>query len=138
MLMLRIRAKHFPRGWSFVQGARCVPILVGVPLTGILNTQAHKAGFYLSFVFVILGRVSSSTVSARCQHVSGCLTLLSSPGAVTLFFMDCWAGRHRHRHHKYCEGREAGQAGASEAAIEPENLSQRLSGEAVTSGVLQF
>ena len=68
MLTLRIRAKHFPRGWSFVQGARCVPILVGVPLTGLLNTQAHKAGFYLSFVFVILGRVSSSTVSARCQH----------------------------------------------------------------------
>ena len=132
MLILRIRAKHFPRGWSFVQGARCVPILLGVPLTGILNTQAHKAGFYLSFVFVILGRVS--TVSAWCQDgvrmVSGCLTLRLSPGAVTLFFMDFWKGRHRHRHDKYCEGREAGQAGASEAAIEPENLSQRLSGEA--------
>ena len=64
--------------------------------------------------------------------VSGCLTLRLPPGAVTLFFMDFWKGRHRHRHDKYCEGREAGQAGASEAAIEPENLSQRLSGEGIS------
>ena len=58
----RIRAKHFPRGWSFVQGARCLPILIGVPITGYLNTSSvnNKAGYYFSFLFVILGEYSST------------------------------------------------------------------------------
>ena len=101
MNISRIRAKNFPRGWSFVQGARCVPILLGVPATGYLNLHSDnkKAGYYLSFVFVILG-------------------------AVTLFFMDFWKGRHHHRHDKYCEGN---LNSSDNLIIEPENLSQKLS-----------
>ena len=55
----RIRAKNFPRGWSFVQGVRCVPLLVGAPLTGYINIRSGntRAGYYLSFVFVILGNI---------------------------------------------------------------------------------
>lgn len=80
----KIRAKHFPRGWSFVQGARCFPILFGVPLTGYLNIHSgnKKAGYYMSFIFVILG-------------------------AVILFFMDFWKKRHhKHDRNQYCEIRE--------------------------------
>ena len=63
----RIRAKHFPRGWSFVQGVRCVPILVGVPLTGYINLRSGntKAGYYLSFVFVILGNILSGAAETK-------------------------------------------------------------------------
>ena len=40
-----------------MQGSRFVPLLVGVPLTGYINIRSGntKAGYYLSFVFVILG-----------------------------------------------------------------------------------
>ena len=84
-----------------MQGARCVPILLGVPATGYLNLHSgnKKAGYYLSFVFVILG-------------------------AVTLFFMDFWKSRHHHRHDKYCEGN---LNSSDNLIIEPENLSQKLS-----------
>ena len=103
MFSCRIRAKHFPRGWSFVQGAHGLPILLGASITGYLNGYAEnrKAGYYLSFVFVILG-------------------------AVTLFFMDYWKNRHRHKHDKYCEVQRE-QVAAPENMIEPENMSEKLS-----------
>ena len=83
-----------------MQGARSLPILLGVPVTGYLNIHSgNKAGYYLSFVFVILG-------------------------AVTLFFMDFWKSRHHHRHDKYCEGNINS---SDNLIIEPENLSQKLS-----------
>ena len=106
-LFFRIRAKNFPRGWSFVQGARFFPILVGVPLTGYLNVHSgnKKSGFYLSFIFVILG-------------------------GVILFFMDFWKSRkHSHHRNQYCEIREmnANTKFGHENMIEHENLSQKLS-----------
>ena len=143
----RIRAKHFPRGWSFVQGARCLPILIGVPITGYLNTSSvnNKAGYYFSFLFVILGEYSS-TLKASCKALllgftlqefsifnnrhmllpSKLIVILS--GAIILFFMDYWKNRHRHHHDQYCEIREgAGGVSAGADVIEPENLSQKLS-----------
>jgi len=30
----RVRARHFPRAWSFVQCAQAIPLAIGVPLTG--------------------------------------------------------------------------------------------------------
>ena len=105
----RIRAKHFPRGWSFVQGARALPILFGLPLTGYMNVNMtnKKAGYYLSFVSVILG-------------------------GLVLFFMDWWKRKgHSHQHRKpYPEIRDSGKfvkEGASSVGIEHENLSQKLS-----------
>ena len=108
ILFFRIRAKHFPRGWSFVQGARCFPILFGVPLTGYLNVHSgnKKAGYYMSFIFVILG-------------------------AVILFFMDFWKKRHhKHDRNQYCEIREMNantKFSSENILIEHENLSQKLS-----------
>jgi predicted MFS family arabinose efflux permease len=33
----RVRARHFPRAWSFVQWSQAIPLMVGVPLTGKLR-----------------------------------------------------------------------------------------------------
>ena len=30
----RVRARHFPRAWSFVQAAQAIPLVIGVPLSG--------------------------------------------------------------------------------------------------------
>jgi len=30
----RVRARHFPRAWSFVQSVQAFPLLFGVPLSG--------------------------------------------------------------------------------------------------------
>ena len=50
-----------------MQGVRCVPILVGVPLTGYINLRSGntKAGYYLSFVFVILGNILSGAAETK-------------------------------------------------------------------------
>ena len=101
-MFFRIRAKNFPRGWSFVQGARFFPILVGVPLTGYLNIHSgnKKSGYYLSFIFVILG-------------------------GVILFFMDFWKSRnHSHHRNQYCEIREmnANKKLGHENMIEAESI----------------
>ena len=105
----RIRAKHFPRGWSFVQGARSLPILIGLPVTGYMNTNMtnNKAGFYFSFL---------------------CVTL----GGLVLFFMDWWKKRGRNSRHQrsYCDLQSSGKygpEGASTAVVEHKNLSQKLS-----------
>jgi len=108
----RIRAKHFPRGWGWVQGAKAIPIMIGLPITGYMNTNLanNKAGYYLSF---------------------SCVTM----GGLVLFAMDWWKRKgHRHNHRRpYCDLRESGKfckdgpSIASVAAIEHENLSQKLS-----------
>lgn len=111
-----------------MQGVRCVPLLVGAPLTGYINIHSGntKAGYYLSFVFVILGNIPAEN---RDNLSIICLIV----GAVTLFFMEFWKHRHHHKHDRYCEVRgQSGQrrgheATNSEAVVEHENLSQKLS-----------
>lgn len=113
----RIRAKHFPRGWSFVQGARALPLLLGLPLTGYLNInmENNKAGYYLSFVSVTLG-------------------------GLVLFFMDWWKRKgHSHQHRRpyndlRCDSGKFVKDCASSVGIEHENLSQKLS-DAQPSGI---
>jgi hypothetical protein len=33
--MERVRARYFTRAWGFVQGAEAIPVLLGVPITGL-------------------------------------------------------------------------------------------------------
>lgn len=33
--MERVRARYFTRTWGFVQGAEAIPVLLGVPITGL-------------------------------------------------------------------------------------------------------
>jgi len=37
----RLRARHFARSWALVQAAEALPILLGVPLTGTLESAEH-------------------------------------------------------------------------------------------------
>lgn len=51
----RVRARHFTKAWSFVQGAKSFPVLIGIPITGYINQSYPKAGYYFSFVSTVLG-----------------------------------------------------------------------------------
>ena len=51
----RIRGRHFTKAWSFVQGAKSLPVLIGIPITGYINQNYPKCGYYFSFVSAILG-----------------------------------------------------------------------------------
>ncbi|XP_043578467.1 monocarboxylate transporter 10-like [Bombus pyrosoma] len=42
----RLRAKHFARSWALVQAAEALPILLGVPLTGYMNANSSRVGYY--------------------------------------------------------------------------------------------
>jgi hypothetical protein len=43
----RVRARHFPRAWSFVQSVQALPLLFGVPLSGILKLIFVKTRLFL-------------------------------------------------------------------------------------------
>ncbi|XP_026668150.1 monocarboxylate transporter 10 isoform X2 [Ceratina calcarata] len=42
----RLRAKLFARSWALVQAAEALPILLGVPLTGYMNENSSRVGYY--------------------------------------------------------------------------------------------
>ncbi|XP_031366560.1 monocarboxylate transporter 10-like isoform X2 [Apis dorsata] len=42
----RLRARHFARSWALVQAAEALPILLGVPLTGYMNANSSRVGYY--------------------------------------------------------------------------------------------
>ncbi|KAL6448135.1 hypothetical protein ACFW04_000270 [Cataglyphis niger] len=42
----RLRARHFARSWALVQAAEALPILLGVPLTGYMNANSPRVGYY--------------------------------------------------------------------------------------------
>merc|ERR1719189_2232748 len=46
----RVRVRQFPRGWGFVQGAKAIPALLGIPIAGYISDAASnpKAGLYFS------------------------------------------------------------------------------------------
>ncbi|CAH2043667.1 unnamed protein product, partial [Iphiclides podalirius] len=55
LTMERIRGRHFTKVWGFVQGAEALPVIVGVPMTGYINQQAPRAGFYFSTAATLAG-----------------------------------------------------------------------------------
>lgn len=52
----RIKGRHFTKAWSFIQGAKSLPVLLGIPITGYINQSYPKAGYYFSFVTTIIGK----------------------------------------------------------------------------------
>ncbi|XP_076756180.1 monocarboxylate transporter 10 [Xylocopa sonorina] len=42
----RLRARLFARSWALVQAAEALPILLGVPLTGYMNANSSRVGYY--------------------------------------------------------------------------------------------
>ncbi|XP_041982093.1 monocarboxylate transporter 4-like [Aricia agestis] len=55
LTMERVRGRHFTKVWSFVQGAEAIPAIVGVPVTGYINQQVPRAGFYFSSAATLTG-----------------------------------------------------------------------------------
>ncbi|KAJ2945627.1 hypothetical protein O0L34_g451 [Tuta absoluta] len=55
LTMERVRGRHFTKVWGFVQGAEAIPVIVGVPVTGYINQQAPRAGFYFSTAATLAG-----------------------------------------------------------------------------------
>jgi hypothetical protein len=51
----RVRGRHFTKAWSFIQGAKSLPVLLGIPITGYINQTYPKAGYYFSFATTIVG-----------------------------------------------------------------------------------
>lgn len=51
----RVRSRHFTKAWSFVQGAKSFPVLIGIPITGYINQIYPKAGYYFSFISTVIG-----------------------------------------------------------------------------------
>ncbi|XP_037519657.1 monocarboxylate transporter 8 [Rhipicephalus sanguineus] len=73
----RLRARHFGRAWGFVQWAQCLPVLVGVPVTGYISKSREdpKAGFYFSAACTFAGATSlfflpdaARVESQLCHH----------------------------------------------------------------------
>ncbi|XP_066994725.2 monocarboxylate transporter 4 [Anabrus simplex] len=63
--MERVRTRHFTRAWSFVQGAEALPVLLGVPITGYINENHPKAGYYFSFLSTMVGAALLFLVGTR-------------------------------------------------------------------------
>ena len=52
----KVRARNFPSAWGFVQASQGLSVLVGVPVTGYINSGLQsKAGYYFSAVTVLAG-----------------------------------------------------------------------------------
>lgn len=66
----RIRARHFTKAWGFVQGAKSIPVLLGVPITGYINQIYPKSGYYFSFISTIIGASLMFLVGTKKEHVN--------------------------------------------------------------------
>ncbi|KAK7068299.1 hypothetical protein SK128_005232 [Halocaridina rubra] len=51
----KVRARQFSRAWGFIQGATAVPILFGVPITGYINENSSKTGYFFASFFILAG-----------------------------------------------------------------------------------
>ncbi|CAG9815882.1 unnamed protein product [Phaedon cochleariae] len=66
----RVKGRHFTKAWGFIQGAKSVPVLIGIPITGYINQTYPKAGYYFSFVTTIIGASLMFLVGTRKDHTS--------------------------------------------------------------------
>lgn len=64
----RIRARHYSKAWSFIQGAKSIPVLIGIPITGYINQSYPKAGYYFSFVSTVIGASLMFLVGSKKDH----------------------------------------------------------------------
>lgn len=63
-----------------MQGAKSIPVLIGIPITGYINQSYPKAGYYFSFVSTVLGaslmflvgtkKEQQSVISNGCNKVN--------------------------------------------------------------------
>ena len=54
----KVRARNFSRAWSFIQCAQAIPNIVGISVTGYVNSSTNmKNGYYVSAACVLLGSI---------------------------------------------------------------------------------
>ncbi|KAJ8983576.1 hypothetical protein NQ317_006623 [Molorchus minor] len=61
----------FCKAWSFIQGAKSIPVLLGIPITGYINQTYAKAGYYFSASLMFLvgtGKDHNSVISAPTSN----------------------------------------------------------------------
>ncbi|KAH8021347.1 hypothetical protein HPB51_015337 [Rhipicephalus microplus] len=82
----KVRARNFAKCWSFVQWCQSVPVLVGVPLAGLLNEQfGGRSGFYVASACSFLGAMSLFLIdlhkkrSRRSQQRPDCRRCSDAP-----------------------------------------------------------
>ncbi|XP_060522678.1 monocarboxylate transporter 2-like [Cylas formicarius] len=66
----RIRNRHFTKAWSFIQGAKSIPVLLGIPITGYINQTYPKAGYYFSFATTLIGASLMFLVGTKKDHAA--------------------------------------------------------------------
>ena len=66
----KVRIRHFSRAWGYVQGAKALPFLIGLPMTGYINhwSDSPKSGFYFSFVCVLVAAASLFVMDCFHNH----------------------------------------------------------------------
>lgn len=84
----RIRSRHFTKAWGFVQGAKSVPVLIGIPITGYINQTYPKAGYYFSFVSTVVGASLMFMVGTKKESVPTPLPA-NEPCAVSACKLSC-------------------------------------------------
>jgi len=62
----RVRARHFPRAWSFIQSSQAIPLFLGVPLTGKLQFIIPPTRTYKTHL-VTLGTKAICSYSKTCS-----------------------------------------------------------------------
>ena len=56
--LLQVRARNFARSWSVLQMFQSIPLLLGVPLSGLLESQhGPRAGYWVAGGAMVLAAV---------------------------------------------------------------------------------
>ncbi|XP_047736434.1 monocarboxylate transporter 2 isoform X2 [Hyalella azteca] len=67
----KVRARNFARTWGFVQCTQALPTALGVPITGYINVECgHKAGYYFSSSFIIVGSMTFFLIDVHRRHAA--------------------------------------------------------------------
>ncbi|CAG7725857.1 unnamed protein product [Allacma fusca] len=67
----RVRARHFPRAWSYLQASQALPLVAGVPFTGYINWKwGYKTGYYFSALAVLIGSAILFLTDVRRRKLS--------------------------------------------------------------------
>lgn len=107
----KVHMRHFPRAWGFVQGAKAIPLLIGIPIVGYINQALDmpKGGYLFSFSCVFIG-------------------------ATCLFLVGCVSSKSNKNHHPYCKDGLGAVSLRGDSSLAAHD--QLIMHEAVSDGIL--
>ncbi|KFM66926.1 Monocarboxylate transporter 8, partial [Stegodyphus mimosarum] len=66
----KVRARNFSRAWGFIQCSQAIPMLIGLPLTGYLNSvQGERTGFYFASACLFTGGLVLFLIDVHKRNV---------------------------------------------------------------------